>query len=136
MRTEKFDGTISSAFGRPVSPTLKFAGKYEAFGPDKNVKTYLTADWDEALEEIKSANKFPSNEEIVNFVNNRELANARQKQMSITLSEAGIEKPTQEDPQFRFETMVKLIMLNDKKVSEAEARQTASMVLNFTPATV
>ena len=130
MRTLKFDGTISSAFSQKLATPLKFEGEYEAFGPDKS--NYLTADWDSALVEIRQANEFPSNEEIVNFINNKRLANARQKEMQSTLDANGVKRPNLEDEKFRFDQMVKILMAS--KMSEAEAKVTAATALNYTPA--
>ncbi len=67
MRTDTFKGVMNSAYGQPIKP-LKFSGSYECYGPDKD--NYTESDWKEALEEIRAAGKFPSPEDIVNFVNN------------------------------------------------------------------
>jgi hypothetical protein len=133
MRTLKFDGTISSAFSQKLDTPIKFKGEYEAFGPDKD--TYLSADWDSALTEIRAANEYPSNEEIVNFINNKRLANARQQKMTEVLKENGIERPNLEtSPKFRYDTMVKTLLASG--MTEAEARVTAATVLKYEPATV
>lgn len=135
MRIEKFDGTISSAYGRSLATKLDFDGTYDAFGPDKDVRKYTAADWDAAVEEIRAfegGKEFPSNEDLVNFVNNKRLANARQKAMTATLDAAGIKKPTLEDPQVRFEQMVKILTMSGQ--TESEAKATAAAALNYQPA--
>ena len=131
MRTESFKGEISSAYGQPLGKKLAFKGTYEAFGPDKSEKDYVDADWDAALDEIREKNEYPKNMDLVNFVNNRRLANARQKEMTATLDANGIKKPTNEDPQFRFDNMVKILVAAGNP--EAAAKQIASQVLNFNP---
>jgi hypothetical protein len=136
MRTLKFDGKISSAHGKTLSTPIPFEGEYDAFGPDK--KLYVQADWEEALAEIKEfegGKEYPNAEDIVTFVNNKRLANARQKMLTAKLDEAGIKKPNLEtDAQFRYDQMVKILRLSG--MSEAEANTTASAALNFTPAAV
>jgi hypothetical protein len=130
MRTLKFDGTISSAFSQKLDRPLKFKGEYEAFGPEKD--NYTDADWDAAIEEIRAKNEFPKNEDIVNYVNNKRLANARQQKMNEVLNENGIERPNLETSEkFRYDTMVKTLLASGMK--EAEARTTASTILNYNP---
>jgi hypothetical protein len=132
MRTLPFKGSMKSAFNQQLDKELKFHGTYEAFGEDKD--NYTDADWDAAIEEIKKANEFPNNEAIVNFVNDKRKANARQIRMNEVLAENGIERPNLETSEkFRFDQMVKVLLAS--KMSEAEARKTASTVLGYTPET-
>src|SRR5262245_15861989 len=113
MKTEKFSGTIESAYGKPVSPALKFEGEYNAF---------------ENKEEVASKNELPSDDELVAFVNNKRKANARQKAMQAALDAAGYEKPTLEtDPQLQLRTLYKVFTAAGK--SDAEAKTLASSTL-------
>jgi hypothetical protein len=113
MKTETFKGTIESAYGKPVSPILKFEGEYQAF---------------ETVDELKEKNEFPKDEDIVDFVNNRRKANARQKAMQAQLDNAGYEKPTLDtDPQLQLKTLYKVFIAAGK--SDAEARAIASSTL-------
>jgi len=133
MKTETFKGEMKSAFSQQLDKALKFHGTYEAFGPDKD--NYTDADWDAAIEEIRAKNEFPKNEDIVNYVNNKRLANARQQKMNEVLNENGIERPNLETSEkLRFDTMVKVLIAS--KMSEAEARATAATALNYNPASV
>jgi hypothetical protein len=136
MHTEKFSGTIKTAYGKPVNPPINFEGEYDAFGPDK--KVYTDADWEAALNEIKSfqgGKELPSTKDIVEFVNGKRQANQRQQMLTAKLDEAGIVKPSLEtDAQFRYDQMVKILKLSG--MSDAEAAQTASTALNFSPAGV
>jgi hypothetical protein len=105
MKTEKFSGTIESAYGNPVSPALKFDGTFDAF---------------ESLDEIRQANEHPSNDEIVAFVNNKRKANARQKSMQAALDAAGYVKPTLEsDVQLQLRTLIKVFEAAGKSRDEA-----------------
>ena len=113
MKTEKFSGTIESAYGKPVSPAIKFEGEYSAF---------------ESVEEVRTKNEYPSDDEVVTFVNNKKKANARQKAMQAALDAAGYEKPTLEtDPQLQLRTLYKVFIASGK--SETEARALASSTL-------
>jgi hypothetical protein len=128
MNTQKFDGKITSAYGNPI-PEIAFNGTFEAYGPDK--KVYLESDWEAALDEVKTANKFPSAEEIVTFVNNKMKANARQKAMQSALDAAGIKKPevnaTPEGLLVAAKQMVKTLVAAGK--NEADAIQQVNVLL-------
>lgn len=112
MVTEKFSGTMESAYGKTLPSKLTFSGTYEAF---------------QSLEEVQAANEHPSNDEIVSFVNSKRKAAARQKSMNEALSAAGIEKPTLEDPQVQLQTIIKALRASGR--SEAEATKLAEDTL-------
>jgi hypothetical protein len=113
MKTVKFDGTIESAYGNPVSPALSFAGEYQAF---------------ENIDEVRQKNEVPSDDEVVTFCNNKRKANARQKSMTAALEAAGIEKPTLEtDALLRLKTLYKVFIASGK--SEQEARDLATSTI-------
>lgn len=113
MKSEKFSGTIESAYGKPVTPSLKFDGTFDAY---------------ESVEEIRAKNDYPSDDEIVSFTNNKRKANARQKAMQSALDAAGYEKPTLEnDRALQVKTLVKVFMAAGK--SEAEATALAESTL-------
>lgn len=113
MKTERFSGTIESAYGKPVSPAIKFDGTFDAY---------------ESVEEIRSKNDYPSDDEIVAFKNNQRKANSRQKAMQAALDAAGYEKPTLEnDRQLQVRTLVKVFLAAGK--SEAEAIALAESTL-------
>jgi hypothetical protein len=148
MHTEKFSGTIKTAYGKPVNPPINFEGEYDAFGPDK--KVYVQADWDAALQEIKDyqgGKEYPNAEDIVTFVNGKRQANQRQQMLTAKLDEAGIKKPSAEtDEQYRWEQMVKLLMFaadsdikagkTTREQAQKEAEATASAALNYNPTAV
>ncbi len=113
MKSETYSGTIESAYGSPLPTALKFNGTFEAF---------------ETLDEVRSANEYPTDVDILAFVNGKRKANARQKSMQAALDAAGIVKPTLEnDVQLQLRTMLKVLIASGK--SEPEARQTAEAVI-------
>jgi hypothetical protein len=116
MKTETFKGTIESAYGATVSPSLSFNGEFQAY---------------ENVTEIRAGNDFPNDEEITSFVNNKRKANARQKAMQVVLDAAGYVKPTLEsDVQLQLRTLIKVFVASGK--SEAEARNIAETTLGAT----
>jgi hypothetical protein len=106
MKSETFKGTIESAYGKTLPQKLTFSGSFEAY---------------ENVQELRDANVFPKDEDIVAFVNAKEKANARQKAMNEVLSAAGIEKPTLEDPQVQLATIVKALRASGRSEDEAIA---------------
>lgn len=109
--TEQFDGTIESAYGNKLDTALSFSGSYEAY---------------RSLNDVP-AEEQPSAKDILQLVNNKRKANARQKAMQDALDKAGIKKPTLEDSAEQFKQMVKILMANKK--SEEQAKQIANATL-------
>lgn len=112
MKTETFSGTIENAYGNPLPSPVKFNGNFSAY---------------ETIEEVRTANVFPSDKEIIAFINSKEKANERQKSMTAALTAAGIQKPTLEDPAVQYRDMVKILTVSGK--SQAEAEKVAAAVL-------
>jgi hypothetical protein len=117
MKTETFKGVIESAYGKQLSDLgkspLSFSGSYEAY---------------ESITEVRNSRDFPSDEEIVNFVNNKLKAAARQKEMNRVLTNEGIEKPTLEtDPQMQLRQIHRALVAAGR--SDNEARQIAEATL-------
>lgn len=104
MKTEQFSGTIESAYGKVLPSKLSFKGEYEAF---------------ETVDELKAKNEYPSDEEIVSFVNSKRKANERQKSMNEALTAAGIQKPTMDDPQVQLATIIKALRASGRSEDEA-----------------
>ena len=116
MKTQKFDGVMENAYSKPLPSPIKFSGEYEAF---------------ENITEVREKNEVPSDKEIVDFVNNKRKANARQKSMQAALDAAGVVKPTLEnDEQLRLRKMFDILVANG--ASEDEAKANAAAVLNLT----
>jgi hypothetical protein len=116
MKTETFKGTIESAYGRTLPNKLTFSGEFEAY---------------ETVDELKAANKYPSDDDIVSFVNAKEKANARQKAMTETLSAAGIEKPTMDDPQVQLATIIKALRASGRSEDEAISLAEATLGVKY-----
>jgi hypothetical protein len=112
-KAETFSGKMENAYGQPLAKAISFSGTYDAF---------------ESVEEIRSKNEYPSDDEIVAFVNNKRKANARQKSMQAALDAAGIAKPTLEDPQVQLKSMIKIFVAAGR--SEDEARKLAEAALD------
>jgi len=89
---ETFSGVVENAYGEKLSTPVKFAGSFDAF---KNVAG------------VREKNEYPSDDEIVSFVNNKRKANARQKSMTEALEAAGISKPDPNDPKVVLARMIR-----------------------------
>jgi hypothetical protein len=114
MKTLTFTAIAETAYGKAIEP-IKYTGSFDAF---------------DSIVELKAANEFPNDAEIVKLVNNQRKANARQKALNVALDAAGIIKPTLEnDEQLRLREMFKILQAAGK--SEAEARQIASVTLGI-----
>lgn len=116
MKTVEVKGTIESAYGKPVTEygkqPIPYAGTVENY---------------ETIEEIKTANDWPSNDEILSIVNQRKTAAGRAKAIKAALDAAGIEKPTLEDKDEAVKATVKILMAQGK--DEATARQLAEALI-------
>ena len=102
MKTEAFAGKMENAYGVTLDKPVSFSGNYEAF---------------ETITEVKEKNEFPSDDEIVAFVNNKRKANARAKASTAALDAAGITKPDPNSPEVLrktgIATLVKLYGMDE-----------------------
>lgn len=115
MKTETFGFTIETAYGNKLDTPISASASYDAF---------------ESIDEIKQKNEFPSDKEILNFVNAKAKAAARAAQTTKSLDEAGIKKPTLESsPEMRFNTIVKALTAGG--LDDATARQQASALTGY-----
>lgn len=105
MKTETFEGTIESAYGNTLATPVKYSGSFEAY---------------ENIAEVRSAKDEPSDDEVTAFVNNKRKANARQKAMQTSLDNAGIKKPTLDDPQVQLKEMIKILVTAGRSATEAQ----------------
>jgi hypothetical protein len=108
MKTTPFKGVIENAYGRPLPTSLKYAGEFEQLEKGDTIPK----------------DEVPKDSDILDYVNNKRKANARQKSMQSALTAAGIEKPTLENPEEQFKQMVKILVTAGK--SEEDARQMAN----------
>lgn len=117
MKNETFEGVMENAYGKPLPTPIKFAGDYPAF---------------EGIVEVREANAYPKDAEIVDFVNNRAKANARQKAMQAALDAAGIVRPTLEnDSQLRLKKMYDILVANGSSHDEARAIAASTLKLEW-----
>lgn len=94
MKTEKFSGTVESAYGKTLPEPVKFSGTFDAV---------------EKVDEIPDDEKLgPA--DILQVVNNKRKATARAKATLEALNAAGISKPDANDPAVIRDNMVKLAM--------------------------
>lgn len=115
METIKFSGIMENAYGNKLPKPLAFEGQYEAF---------------ETLEQVPDSEK-PSEDELLNFVNNKRKANARQKSMNDVLTANNIVKPTLADsPELQISTMAKVLLASGKYTQE-QAEQIAKQTLGY-----
>jgi hypothetical protein len=115
MKTEAFDGVIENFYGKPLPTALTYATSYDKF---------------ENADEVRAANSWPKDSDVVDFVNARAKATARQKAMQAAVDAAGIIKPTLEnDDQMKLREMARILVAAGK--SEQEARDIASATLGL-----
>ena len=122
MKVTKFDGTMERAYNYPLSKlktednsqlpdSLPFSGEFDAF---------------ENIGEVNAANEYPKDADIVDFVNNKRKANARQKAMQAVLDSFKVIKPTMKnDEQLQLKTVYDAIMAGGKRTHE-QARAIAA----------
>lgn len=117
MKQAKVEGTITRAFEQDLATPVPYSG---------------TCDEYETYAEVEAANKVPSHDDIVSFVNQRIKANARQALMATALEMAGIKKPTLEDPRVQFNQIVKSLVAAKKSREEAVAAANGLLGTSFT----
>lgn len=106
MKSETFSGTMESAYGKTLPTPVKFSGSFESL---------------ESIEEVRAANEYPDDKEVVAWANAKRKASARQKSMNAALEAAGISKPTLEDPQVQLATIIKALRAAGRGEDEAIA---------------
>ncbi len=91
MKTEKFDGTVASAYGETLTKPVSFSGSFDAY---------------ETVDEIRAANDWPSDDDVIGFVNAKRKAAKRAAATTEALQAAGIEKPDPNTPENRRKRMI------------------------------
>lgn len=130
-------GEIRQYWGKPLTElklkdgttntvaVLKFAGETEAY---------------DNIAEVRAANDYPKDDEVVKFRNTQRKANERQRAMLATVTAAGLVQPTAEnDPQLRLRKMRDLFLSNipadvresNPTAAEQQAREQASAALGI-----
>jgi hypothetical protein len=123
MKTEKFTGTMKSAFGVKLTKLKMKDGSpctIKKLNYDGEYKQY------ETKEEMIQAEGMPKDEDIVDWRNTLIKNAARAKAANAAVDAAGIQKrDMSNDDQLQLRTVFKALMAGGKK-TEAEARQIAS----------
>lgn len=115
MKTVTFEGTTTNWDNKVIDPAVPYSGQFTAY---------------ETIEEVRAANDYPSDKEVIKFRNDQRKANERQKTINTFMANAGYEKSTLEnDPQMRLKQLYK-VFIADKK-SHDEARALAAQILNL-----
>lgn len=108
-KTTAVKGVIENAYGKVLPTPIKYEGEFEELVKGDEIP----------------AKENPDADELLDYVNNKRKANARQKAMAAALQAAGIVKPeVGEDMEFTFKQMVKILLATGK--DEATARQMAN----------
>jgi hypothetical protein len=115
MKTESFEGTISSAYGNPINPALTFSGTYDHL---------------ENLSEVPAGERLTPDEELT-VINNKRKASKRQSAMQSALDAAGIKKPTLEDSAVQIREMAKILLAAKKVATQDEAESKAKELLGL-----
>lgn len=109
--TVKRNATVKTAYGETLDKPIEF---------------------DYTFEELQEGDPIPEKEMpdedgLRSFVNQRRNAAARASAQNEALSKAGIQKPTLEDPEVRFKTMVKVLLASGQTKEQAEAIAKSSL---------
>lgn len=112
-------GVARSAYGKLLHLLEVVAGK-EKLTKGAELPFSGVAQVFETPAEVKSAGKWPSEDDIVKFVNRDVISAARNKAQTVAFDNAGIVKPTIEnDPEKRLSDMVKLLKAAGQPEDEA-----------------
>lgn len=114
MKSETFEGKIQNAYAQPLNfypqfkdkanASINFKGEYNAY---------------ETPDEVPDDEKLTA-DEILDVINNKRKANARQKSMQAAIDAAGIVKPTLEDSvDLQLSQMIKVFVARGKSVEVA-----------------
>jgi len=116
MVTKTFKSTALAAYKKKLDTPLKYGGDYQAF---------------ENIGEVRAQNSYPSDKDVVKFLNAKAKAKARAAAMTAALEAIGIVKPTLEnDDQMKLREFVK-VLLSSKKYTEEDARTLAATTLGI-----
>lgn len=103
-KTVKKSARIETAYGQTLAEPLTFSYEYEELGKSDAIP----------------ADEHPDADDLRSFVNQKRNAAARSKAQNEALTNAGISKPTLEDPTVRLATMVKVLVAAGNSQEQAE----------------
>jgi hypothetical protein len=115
MKTESFEATAESGRGVKFESPVTYSGDYSVY---------------EKADEVRAANDWPSDDDIVEYRNTQRKLAARNKALNAKLDELGIEKQTINNSEsMRLAGMVRILMASG--VSQEEATATAKATLKI-----
>lgn len=115
MKTETFESQAESGRGQKFDTPLKYSGDYTIY---------------ESVDELRKANDWPSDEDILEYRNTQRKLAARNKALNAALDAAGVIKPSIENSEnLRLAGMVKILVASG--MSQEEATDTAKATLKI-----
>lgn len=114
MKTETFEGEVSTAYGKTLDPPVKFSGSFDSF---------------ENYEEAETAKELLSKEDELGVINAKRKQKEAAKAKEAALKAAGIEKPDPNSPEVLRDGLIKGLMKR-KGLDEATATQVIDELLN------
>jgi len=113
MKTETFTAKAESGRGKTFDTPLEYGGEYTVY---------------DNAQEIKDANDWPSDNDIVEYRNTQRKLAARNKALNQALDDAGVEKQTiNNNPQMRLAGMVRILMASGESEEAATAIAKATL---------
>jgi len=107
MKTQEFKGTIKTHAGKSITPALEYSGSASLY---------------ESADEVRAANKWPGDADIVEFLNADILNKTRTATVQATLEAAGYQKIGKRlaDADYRFNMFVKTLVADGRSLAEAQ----------------
>lgn len=116
MEQKKGESVATTAWGEKLDKPVTYQYSWTAF---------------ENMSELRAANAYPSDDDVVKFVNAARQTSERQKAWAATMDALGKVKPTAENnEQVRLRDMYKVLMTS-KRYSESQARELAASTLGI-----
>jgi hypothetical protein len=113
MKTEKVEGEMNTAYTKPLPSPIPFSGEFQAF---------------ENINEVRNAGEFPSEKQIVGFINNLRKQKAISAARTAALEAAGIMAPDlKTDVLLQLRQVYKVYIAKGKSHDEARALASAAI---------
>ena len=113
MKTVTRKATVSTAYGQTLAEPLEFEYSFDELQKGDTIPD----------------DEVPGPDDIRTYVNQKRNAAARSTRQAQVLSDAGIQKPTLEDPNVAYATMVKVLKAQGQ--SQENAEKMAKQVLGL-----
>lgn len=114
METKTGKASVGSAYGIKLDKPIEFSFKYQALNTP---------------EEVRAAQEWPSDADIVEIVNVARANNARQKEQKVVLEAAGYKQPTLKDSEvLQLRTIYRSLMAS-KRYTHQQAVELAATTL-------